>query len=333
MTQALKIDWLSSEHLRDLHVNPHQHPRGQAHLSAASGLVQVGERLFVVADDELHLCRLDAIHPNEPPPRHPPPVELIRLFEGDLPKDKLKRKKAKPDLETLAVLPRLPGCPYGALLALGSGSKPTRQTGVLVALDAHGDLTERIAHIDLTNFYAPLRKRFADLNIEGAFVSSGEFRLLQRGNKGDARNACIGYDWNQVSPWLAGKATAPPAPKVVNEIALGDVDGVPLGLTDGAPLADGAWVFSAVAENTANSFLDGACAGSAVGVVNADGTLRALWRIEGAPKVEGIAIAPPGDATRGNIVFNLVTDADDPAIASQLLRVQVRVRLPAVLQG
>ena len=319
----MTVDWLTPEHLRDLHVNPRQHPRGQAHLSAASGLVRVGSRLFVVADDELHLGRLDAIHPNEPAPRNPQPVELTRLFEGDLPKDKAKRKKLKPDLETLAVLPSLPGCPYGALLALGSGSKPARETGVLIALDSNGNLTERIAHLDLTSLYEPLRKRFADLNIEGAFISSGELRLLQRGNKGDARNACICYDWNQISPWLVGKTDAPRSPKAINDIALGEIDGVPLGLTDGDSLADGAWAFSAVAENTDNSFLDGACAGSAVGVVGADGKLRALWRLVGAPKVEGIAMAPPADATGDGIVINLVTDADDPAIASQLLRVQL----------
>jgi hypothetical protein len=327
----MTIDWLNlehlrPEHLRDLHVNAHQHPRGQAHLSAASALVQVGSHLYVVADDELHLGRLDAIDSNDPSSRDHPPVELTRLFEGDLPKDKAKRKKVKPDLETLAVLPSLPGCPYGALLALGSGSKPARHTGVLIALDAHAGVTERIAHIDLTDLYAPLRKRFPDLNIEGAFVSSAELRLLQRGNKGDGRNACIRYDWNLVAPWLSGKASAPPSPKSIFEIELGDVDGVPLGLTDGASLADGAWAFSAVAENTANSFLDGACAGSAVGIVSANGQLRALWRLQGAPKVEGIAVAPPTSATGDETVINLVTDADDPTIASQLLR----VRLPTV---
>lgn len=318
-------DWLASEHLRDLHVNAHQHPRGQAHLSAASGLVQLGSHLYVVADDELHLGMLDAVPAGGPAPRDPKPVELTRLFEGDLPQDKGQRKKVKPDLETLAVLPSLPGCPYGAVLALGSGSKPARLTGVLIALDANAMLTGRIAHIDLTQFYAPLRKLFPDLNIEGAFVSSGELRLLQRGNKSDARNACIRYDWNQIAPWLAAKSATPPSPKDVCEIKLGEIDGVPFGLTDGAPLADGAWVFCAVAENTANSFLDGACAGSAVGVVNADGTLRAAWQLEGAPKVEGIAVAPTADATGDDIVIDLVTDADDPAIAAQLLR----VRLPA----
>lgn len=314
-------DWLTLEHLRDLHVDPQLHPRGQAHLSAASGLVQAGSQLYVVADDELHLGMLDAIAQNEPTPLHPSPVRLIRLFEGELPKDKGKRKKAKPDLETLAVLPSLTGCPYGVLLALGSGSKPARQTGVLIALDSNGGITERIAHLDLTPLYEPLRTRFADLNIEGAFVSSGELKLLQRGNKGNARNACISYDWNQVVPWLVGQTQILPTLKAVADVVLGEIDGVPLGLTDGAALAAGAWLFCAVAENTADSYQDGDCAGSAVGVINAKGQLTAMWKLHGKPKVEGIAVV----STDNEIVINLVTDADDPEVASQL----VRVRLPA----
>ncbi len=49
----------------------------QAHLSAASALVRVAERLFVVADDELHLGLFDL--------GDPAPGRLVRLFEGSLP--------------------------------------------------------------------------------------------------------------------------------------------------------------------------------------------------------------------------------------------------------
>jgi hypothetical protein len=243
--------------------------------------------------------------------------ELVRLFEGELPRNKAQRKVAKPDLETLAALPALPGCPFGALLALGSGSRPTRETGVLLALGADGALTGRIAHVDLSGLYAPLRRQFADLNIEGAFVTSGELRLLQRGNQRDPRNACIGFDWNQVVPWLAGQQPQPPQAKAVQMITLGNIDGVPLSLTDGAALDHGAWAFCAVAENTADSFHDGPCAGSVVGVVEADGSLRQVHRLSGNPKVEGIAVQALGHG----LVLTLVTDADDPAKASQLLRV------------
>ena len=310
---------LIPEHLGDLLVDPRQHPRGQPHLSAASGLARLQDRLYVVADDELHLGVFEAIDGVGATGNAMRTGQLVRLFEGELPHGKAQRKLAKPDLETLAALPPLPGCPFGALLALGSGSRPTRQTGVLMALDAGSALSGRIAHIDLSGLYAPLRRQFADLNIEGAFVGSGELRLLQRGNQRDPCNACISFDWNQVAPWLAGRQPQPPQAKAVQIITLGDIDGVQLSLTDGAGLGHGAWTFCAVAENTADSFHDGPCAGSVVGVVGVDGSLRRMERLQGNPKVEGIAVQAVGHA----LVLTLVTDADDPATASQWLRVRM----------
>ncbi len=307
---------LRTEHLCDLLVDPLSHPRGQAHLSAASGLVRVRGKLYVVADDEHHLGVLDDCHHAA---TAAPLVALLRLFDGDLPHGKGPRKAAKPDLEALTAVPPLPGCPHGALLALGSGSRPTRETAVLLALDAAGAITGRSASIDVAALYSPLRARFADLNIEGAFMASGELHLLQRGNKGDRRSACVRFDWNQVVPWLLGQRSAPPQPKAVQVIELGQLAGVPLGFTDGAALVGGGWVFCAVAEATRDSYHDGACAGSAVGVVSPDGALRQLVTLQGAPKVEGLAARGQGN----EIVLSLVTDADDPKIASQLLQARL----------
>lgn len=309
--------------IQPLRIDPAQHPRGQAHLSAASGLVRVRQCLYVVADDELHLGLFDeptatqAAAATGSNPEHPT-GSLLRLLDGDLPQDKGKRKKAKPDFESLVHLPPLPGCPAGALLALGSGSKPNRETGVLIALDVQGQPNGRMATIDLAALYAPLRKRFTDLNIEGALLVSGELLLLQRGNKGHALNACIRFDWNQMAPWLAGVQTQVPAAKGVQLLELGSVGDVPLGLTDGAALHGGAWAFSAVAESTDNSYLDGACVGSAIGTVGADGSLQSLHLLDGAPKVEGLAVV--ADAG-GGWVCTLVTDPDDPSVAAQLLHV------------
>jgi hypothetical protein len=297
--------------IRNLSLDPAQNPRGQAHLSAASGLVRVRQRLYVVADDELHL----GVFEDSATGADLAPGTLVRLLEGDLPRDKGKRKKAKPDLETLAQLPPLPGCPAGALLALGSGSKPQRETGVLVGLDVHGAPNGRMASVDLAALYAPLRKRFADLNIEGAFVLSGDLLLLHRGNKGDARSACIRYDWNLIAPWLAGLQPQPPGAKSVQLMQLGNVAGVPLGFTDGSALQGGAWAFSAVAESTDDSYQDGACVGSAIGIVAADGQLRQLQLLAGAPKVEGLVAQSLGS----DWVFTLVTDPDDPKTPSQML--------------
>jgi hypothetical protein len=167
--------------------------------------------------------------------------------------------------------------------------------------------------------YAPLHKRFEDLNIEGALVVSGELLLLQRGNKGHAVNACIRYDWNLLASWLAGVQPIAPAAKSVQLLELGSVDGVPLGFTDGAALHGGAWAFSAVAESTDDSYLDGACVGSAIGTVGADGKLQGLHLLQGAPKVEGLAVLVDGDGWH----CTLVTDPDDPAVAAQMLQVRL----------
>ncbi len=274
------------------------------HLSAASALVQVGATLYVVADDELHLGVF--------PAAGTAPGHLLRLLEGELPTDKAERKALKPDLESLALLPAMPGFAHGALLALGSGSKANRQTGVLLVLDALGQVEGVPRLLDLQALYRPLRERFGDLNIEGAFLLGEEFLLLQRGNQGQAGNAQVRYAWTELQAWLLGTRDEPPAPLHVQAIELGELSGVVLGVTDGAALADGRWLFSAAAEDTTDSYRDGACLGTVIGLVEADGQVRRLAELDGRWKVEGIALA--GD---GRLL--LVTDADDPQTAASLL--------------
>ena len=91
---------------------------GDAHLSAASGLVRIGRRLYVVADDDNMLGIFDLDHHR--------PGTLRRLFEGDLPAAHEARKATKADLDSLTVLPPFPSNPMGALLALGSGAGSAR---------------------------------------------------------------------------------------------------------------------------------------------------------------------------------------------------------------
>lgn len=297
---------LTPVHLRNLLVEPGTHPRGQAHLSSASGLVLAGEWLYAVADDEHHLGVFKAATESDDF------VQLHRVLAGELPPEKAQRKKLKPDLETLVLLPACSNHPRGLLLALGSGSRPNREQGFMLDLDGHGKIAGEVRIIDLASVYQPLRSAFADLNIEGAFVAGDRFHLLQRGNKGDGRNACIEYPLAQMQEWMTGHRSEPPVIDRVVEFALDEVAGVPLGFTDGTALPDGGWVFSAVAEDTRDSYRDGACAGSAIGWVDARGQLRRLEPMAASPKVEGIALA--GD---GRLL--MVTDADDPGTPSQLL--------------
>ncbi len=320
---------LKPEHLRDLLVDPHTHPRGQAHLSAASGLVRVQRRLYVVADDEHHLGAMGATGQA--------PLQLVRLLEGNLPQGAKKRKAAKADLETLVHLPAMPGHPFGALLAMGSGSGPKRNRAVVVPLDAAGAVIGRVSHVDLKPLYNRLRQRLGEVNIEGAFATLGgtgderQFCLLQRGhkgskkgdnasvNRGEVPSAIIRYRWKPFLQWLLGKSDQRPPVLSITPLDLGMEAGVPLSLTDGAALPGGRWVFCAVAEDTTNSFDDGACLASAVGVVDAQGTVLHSHRLKGAPKVEGISAT----LSRGQWVLTMVTDADDPAQPSRLLRVRL----------
>lgn len=276
------------------------------HLSAASSLVQVGQRLFVVADDE-HTLAVFGLSGDRP-------GRLHRLFDGELPDKPKARKAAKPDLEALARLPPWAGCPQGALLALGSGSRPQRQRAALLACNAAGELHGAVREIDLSPLYEPLHARHEQLNIEGAFVAAGRFCLLQRGNQASPVNVLISYDWLAIQAWLDGAGQAP-EPVSGMQYELGDIDGVPMCFTDGAALPHGGWVFCAAAEATDDSYLDGPCRGSAVGVVAADGRLVGMWPLSLRCKAEGIAVT----VENGALQLLLVTDPDDRATPALLL--------------
>jgi hypothetical protein len=188
---------------------------GDAHLSAASGLVRIGRRLYVAADDENMLGVFDLEEHR--------PGTLRRLFEGDLPAAHEARKATKADLESLTVLPPFPGHPTGALLALGSGSRPQRQRAALMSLDREGALDGVVRQIDLWPLYAPLREQHPLLNIEGAFVNVGHLCLLQRGHAAEPVNAVIRFDWDATQAWLRG-ASIPDADRLGQLFACGHAD-------------------------------------------------------------------------------------------------------------
>ncbi len=297
--------------LRLLHLAAGAHPHGLGHLGAASGLVRLGQRLFVVADDEHHLGSFDL--------GNDAPVQLHRLRDHDLPVADAARKAAKPDLEVLLHLPPKLAGPHGALLALGSGSGPRRHAAMLLPLDADSRPTSHVQALSLEPLYAPLRARFADLNIEGGFFDGDELVLLQRGNRSGTPNASLRYGPGQVRDWLAGGSAGTLPDEQTFE--LGQIDGVTLAFTDGTALAGGRWAYSAVAEDSADSWADGACVGAVVGIVDAAGRIVTQRRLQPTCKVEGITAREHG----GEIELLMVTDADDPTVPARL----VRARLPA----
>lgn len=284
------------------------------HLAAASGLASAGSQLYVVADDEHHLAVFDAGGRK--------PGELLRVRGGTLPSTKKARKHAKPDFESVVVLPPFATCPFGALFVLGSGSKPNRREAVLLPLDPRGAIGGRARPVDLSPWFAALGRQFRVVNIEGAFVEGPFLALLQRGNKTEANDARIRIALGATLDALArGRRLAAADIVSITPFELGRIDGVPLCFTDGAALPGGAFVFTAVAEDTDDGVADGACTGAALGIVGADDRLRALWRFPAGLKPEGVCVASAGPT----LELLVCTDADDADLPALLLQVSIGV--------
>jgi hypothetical protein len=296
---------------RVLTVDPRDHPRGQPHLSSASGIARAGACVYIVADDEHHLARLDGVDPFSSP------VALLAVVPGELPHDSAQRKKRKPDVEVLLHLPADVHGGGGLLVLLGSGSRPQRERIFVIALKADGSVAANAVELEASSFYSPLHDLFAERNLEAGYADGMQVHLFQRANKGQALNARITYDAAELGAWLRRPSSSAPQPVDVLPFDIGDHEGVPFGITDAAA---GPWpgcVFTAVAEDTADAYSDGTCVASMVGWMDASGHVRATRRLAGAPKVEGVA---PGDDGR----LWLVTDADDPGRASELLEFEWR---------
>ena len=295
--------------LRELNLTTPTSVGRPLHLAAASGLVQVGDYLYVVADDEHHLGVFSASQAGA--------GTLITLFAGDLPDELEERKARKPDMEALVVLPAMEDYPDGALLAIGSGSKKRRRQAVILGLAADGAVNTPAKILDLSELYTALKTTFDDLNIEGAFISADTLYLLQRGNKSEtARNARIALKLDKVCKAVhKGKPVSAKAVSEIRAYDLGMSAGVPLCFTDAALLPDGSWIFSAAAEATDNSYQDGEFVGAAIGIVKPDGELFHMEQLDAAYKIEGVAARVEGDTVH----LLMVTDADNPAQAAVLL--------------
>ncbi len=294
--------------LRELMLDSPSQRERPHHLSAASGLVAVGDFLYVVADDEHHLGVFPA-HGNGN-------GELIPIFANELPVPHKARKAAKADLEALALLPSFAGHAHGALLLLGSGSKTQRCRGALAALDASGAIAGPARSFDLGGLYRALQRELPALNIEGALVRGDNLILLQRASRTQPINALIHVSLAALHAAASGDGfTENAEPTSIQRVVLGDVDGVALGFTDGTALADGRIVFTAAAENSSDTYNDGPCAGVVIGVLSRDGHLQRLERVQPAQKIEGISARQEGDVLR----LLLVTDVDDAMVPSQLL--------------
>jgi len=264
----------------------------------------------LVADDENHLLLLERDRIDSAP------LHFMRLAEGELPADAAERKRLKRDLETLLLLPASPDSPV-LLVALGSGSTPQRDFAYVLALDADGAPQDHARRVTMAALYDPLRATLGEINIEAGVVQGDSLVLIHRAHAGARANALVTVAMRDMHGLLHGAQTASILAPAVAMLDLGDLDGVPLGITDAARSTNGGWVFSAVAEATDNAYDDGACVGSVLGEVDAAGRLIRMQRIAGGPKVEGVAFASDTELW-------LATDADDPAKPSAIYLVEWR---------
>lgn len=262
-------------------------------ITAASGLIAVGENFYIVSDDELFLFSVTANFTQNPKP--------TRIFKGELPPDKAQRKKLKPDLEALVHLPV-----QNKILCLPSGSKKNRFRGALVSVSERGEILGEAQEIDLAEIYSKIEKRFPELNIEGAvLLNSQELRLFQRGNGEKKENGIIDLD---LKSFLAGK----PLIKSMKEIKLSDISGIPLSFTDASIREDRIW-FLAAAENTESTYLDGEFAGAVLGEMDLEGNILQTQELMVPDKPEGLCLS-------NGKTFYVVTDADNRAMPSKMYR-------------
>lgn len=299
---------IRTELLRLLTLEHPESPGRHPHVSTASGIVRVGRHLYVVADDSHHLAQFED--------GSTAPGRLFRLFPGELPLDRAERKARKPDLEAICVLPSYG--PFGALLAVPSGSTPVRRRGALLPLGPGGALAGRVDAIDFTTLYHALETELGVPNLEGAAVLGDHLYLLNRGAGVNGVDALVDLDLQRALAGLAAQRLDASALRGVKRFELAALGGVRLSFTDAAPLPGDRLVFTAAAEATPNAYLDGEILGSAIGLLE-NGAVTFLEVVDARLKLEGVTASEED----GQVKMLLVSDEDDPERAAPLLAAAV----------
>ena len=297
---------------RELDLGPGVLPR---YVSAASGLARVGQRYWVVADDENFMASF---------PVAGGPGKALEVFVGELPEDPKERKAQEPDLEALLHVPLSLGhAPHDLLLAIPSGSKANRHRGVAVPLTPEGEAHGSVQQVDWSLLNGELAKHFPKLNIEGACIIGDRIRLSQRGNGKKNISAIVDLDLKEVLGAIASDAPIPvSALRNIKVIDLGKERGVPWTITDLAALPDGRMLFTAAVEDTPDVVRDGAVLAAGIGILNRDGTVVSFRRIEPLVKLEGLAIL---GIHGGAVDVAAVSDADDRKIPSSMYTTSIEI--------
>jgi hypothetical protein len=258
------------------------------HISAASGLVMIGQKFYVVCDDEQSLAVFSSDSKSS--------AERVQLFEGVLPRDPRERKKKKKDIESLFLMD-------DQLYAVPSGSTSHRNTGAVINVNTHV-----VRPLDFTRLFEACAKTIKELNVEGGVIYQKDIILFQRGNGAQGQNAIIVLD----RAMFAGQAQIPPTClKEIITVDLGLLNDLPLSFTDAA-VVNGRIFFLAVCEASASTYEDGEVSGSVIGELNRSGKVLSLDQLDLTGKPEGLHIE---DKT-----VYIVTDDDNALVPARLFK-------------
>lgn len=283
------------------------------------------------------------------------PGTAERIIPEVLPLDPGERASKKADFEALTLVRRADinvlehdardaiarRFPYGLLIMSGSGGVSwegvRRSTCVVYSLDANGHISGLPTKVSLEALHESLEEGdhiTGELNIEGMAVYGQSLVLAQRGNSLDAdgapaRNVLIHLDLGEVLESIYTDLSVGGLElQGSRSYELGELDvehegesvPVKLDFTDLDAVFDdpeGRLVFTAAGEGPDGSPVKGVIAGSAVGVIAADGELLSITPLaDRSIKLEGIDALY--NATLGCIDLLLVSDADDPEVPAPL---------------
>jgi uncharacterized protein DUF6929 len=293
-----------------------------AFIRGASSLGWIGDRIVLIQDDVNFVAVVDPVSGAARGIPLPPGNAGMRQFD-----DVRGNKQHRLDLEACVAVERGAGT---TLLAFGSGSSRRRESVLVV--EGFGEALPAVTLVAATRFYRLLRTATSfsgsELNLEGVLLAGDRLRLFSRGNGAPADgmlpvNAACSVDLDLLLAHLRHPDSIdPPQPTDIMQYDLGVLDGVPLGFTDAMGWHDSV-LYVAAAESSPDAVRDGPIAGSAIGVIDPDGSTRwaPITDASGARlrvKAEGLVADPTAESR----VF-VVLDADDPAAPSELCSVEL----------
>jgi hypothetical protein len=328
---------------------------------SASRLYSVGDDQAAVAEFEPDPTQvLEALRADADTDILKPGV-MERIIPDVLPIDPKERASKKADFEALTLVLRadiealqhperaeiLRRFPHGLLLMSGSGGMSwegfRRSTCVVYSLDDQGHIAGLPAKVSLEALHDSLEKGDelnGELNIEGIAVYGQSLVLAQRGNSLDedgapAKNLLIHLDLGEVLESIYTDLSVGVLElQGTRSYELGHltiehdgaayevkIDFTDLDAVSGDP--HGRLVFTAAGEGPDGSPVANVIAGSAVGVISADGELESITPLaDRSIKLEGVDASY--NPTLGSIDLLLVSDADDPDVPAPLFAARLR---------